>query len=114
VRVVSSPASLGKLKAGKTGVIVLKKVIVACDSTAKVACFGSFTITGLKKSKPFKAGANLFNFATGATAPAQIKLNRSGLKAVKKLKKLKVTITMTVHATGFPDHAVSTAATIKP
>lgn len=98
--------SLGKLsglRAGKKGQFVLPTTI-ACQGAGPACAFSiKLTMPGKKKGKSKKApkatpaGSVAGSLATGAasTGPV-IKLNKTALKALKKSKKLKVTVAISV------------------
>lgn len=100
--------SLGTVKAGK-GKLTLKKLKVNCS----VACAVTTTLSGKAGKKKISARATL-KVAAGGSGTVVLKLSKKELGLIKKAKKAKATVSVSVSAPGQPSKSLKTSLTLKP
>jgi hypothetical protein len=105
--------ALGTLKP-KKGVYTLKGAVVACGASATGACTGKVVLTTKQGKKTKKLATGKISVAPGRSQTLTIKLSSSALKAIKKAKSLKATVTVTASGPGFASSTASGSATLKP
>jgi hypothetical protein len=105
---LAAPASLS-VKASKKGVINLAKTSVDCPAGA-----GSCRLVATLAAGQTKLGSLSLTFAGGkAGVVKQFALSKSGLKALRKAKKLKATLTLTATGSGATKATRTIKLTIK-
>jgi hypothetical protein len=111
---VKAPSSLGSFKAGKKGVLSFKKLTLDCGAAASGTCTGSAKLTAKVKGHKMTLGTAKIKINSGGSFVLKLKLSKSGLKALKKAKKLKATLTISASAPGYSVQTLSTKLTLKP
>jgi hypothetical protein len=100
------PKSLGKVKL-KSGKANFTKLKVTCGAAASGPCAGSIVIAVGGKKTTVKLSVK-----PGAKLATSYKLSSATQKKIKKGKKAKASIKLTLGAPGFPSRTASTTATL--
>lgn len=108
-----APKSLGSFKVGKKGSLTFKKLKVSCAATALASCVGTVKITAKIKKKTVTLGSATLKVAPGKSTTVKLKLKKSGLKAVKKAKKLKASLSLSLKGPGFAAQKAKSSLTLK-
>jgi hypothetical protein len=111
---LKAPSSLGSFKAGKKGVLTFKKLTLDCGAGATGACTGAAKLVAKVKGRKVTLGTSKININAGGSAALKLKLSKSGLKALKKAKKLKATLTVSATAPGHAAQSSTASLTLKP
>lgn len=105
--------SLGSAKMGRKGTPTLKSALVTCGASATGPCTGTAKLSIKIKKKTIQMGSSAIIMPAGTTGPIMLKLSKSAQNRIKKTKRLRATLTVSVAAPGFAPQTAVASITLK-
>lgn len=108
---LSTITSLSQTRADAKGIVTLGAVTCQAPGTCTVKIVGKAKLT--KKGKAKNVGSGSRAIGAGKSGKPMLKLSSAAKKALKKAKKLKLTVTVTVASPGNPSMTKTYTLTVK-